>query len=89
MPQSPNLFLVFCIIHSTLIVISHKSELNYLSSVAEILFVLLLLKVLLCNSNTSTKVEFGQQASSVNYGTPMISLSAKLIGYKKKINNKK
>jgi hypothetical protein len=73
MPQSLNLFLVFGIIHSTLIVICHKSMLNSLSSVAVFLFALLLHKVLLCNSNTNTKAEFGKQASSVKYGTPMIS----------------
>jgi hypothetical protein len=78
-PRSLNLFLVFCMIHSTLIVICHKSMLNFLSSVAEFLFVLLWHKVLglQCNGNTSTKAEFGKQASSVKYGTPMNSLSVK------------
>jgi hypothetical protein len=78
MPQSLNVFLVFCIIHSTLIVICHKSALNSLFSVSVFLFVLLLHKVLLCNSNTSTEAEFGKEASSVNYGTPMISLSVEI-----------
>jgi hypothetical protein len=73
MPQSLNLFLVFCIIHSTLIVICHESMLNLHSSVAVFLFVLLLHKVLLCNSNTNTEAEFGKEAWSMNYGTPMIS----------------
>jgi hypothetical protein len=39
-------FRVFCIIHWTLIVICHNSELNFLSSVAVFLFGLLLQKVL-------------------------------------------
>jgi hypothetical protein len=46
MPQSLNLFRVFCIIHWTLIVVCHKSLLNSLSSVAVFLFGLLLQKVL-------------------------------------------
>jgi hypothetical protein len=46
MPQSLNLFRVFCIIHWTLIVICHKSVLNSLSSVVVFLLGLLLQKVL-------------------------------------------
>jgi hypothetical protein len=46
MPQSLNLFRVFCIIHWTLIVVCHKSLLNSVSSVAVFLFGLLLQKVL-------------------------------------------
>jgi hypothetical protein len=46
MPQSLNLFPIFCIIHWTLIVICRKSVLNSLSSVAVFLFGLLLQKVL-------------------------------------------
>jgi hypothetical protein len=54
--------------------------LNSLSSVAVLLYVLLLQKVLLCNSNTSIKTEFCKKAyvEFANYGTPMIALSVKL-----------
>jgi hypothetical protein len=80
MPQSVNFF--SCFLYNSLDVDSYLSQVNvefpFLGCCVLICIVTAesQQEVSLCNSNTSTKTEFGKQASCANYGTPMISSQA-------------